>query len=188
MVEEQVDRPRPAADVSIRDEAPADVAVIREVTQAAFEPLEISNNTEHLIIEALRADGALAVSLVAEIDGRVVGHIALSPVRVSDGTEGWFGLGPVSVLPEHQRRGIGGKLIEQGLSRLREMGARGCCLVGHPGYYGRFGFEHVEGLGVEGVPPEVFFALSFEGPVPQGRVGFHEAFQAGGPPDEDAKN
>ena len=72
------------------------------------------------------------MSLVAEVDGRVVGHIAFSPVAMSDGTNHWYGLGPVSVLPQCQRRGIGKALIQEGLARLKELGAKGCCLVGHP--------------------------------------------------------
>jgi putative acetyltransferase len=114
------------------------------------------------------------------MDGRVIGHIAFSPVTLSDGTPDWYGLGPVSVLPEHQRKGVGKTLIEAGLSRLRDLDAGGCCLVGHPEYYRKFGFRNVSGLGHEGVPPEVFFALSFDGHFPQGAVAFHEAFKADG--------
>ena len=166
--------------VRIRSETKADVRAIAEVTAAAFKALEISNHTEQFIIEGLRAANALAVSLVAEKDGLVIGHIAFSPVTLSDGTPNWYGLGPVSVLPEHQRRGIGKTLIREGLSRLKDMGARGCCLVGHPEYYRKFGFKNVPGLGHEGVPPEVFFALPFDGRAPQGTVRFHEAFNADG--------
>ncbi len=164
-----------------RNETSDDIDVIREVTVAAFRTLEIINQTEQFIIEALREAKVLTVSLVAEEDGRVAGHIAFSPVTTSDGTHGWCGLGPVSVLPEHQRKGIGKKLIEEGLSRLRDLNAGGCCLVGHPEYYKQFGFENVSGLVHEGVPPEVFFALSFDGHIPQGKVNFHEAFKADGP-------
>ena len=81
-------------EVLIRPETPADVNDIAEVTEAAFRTLEISNNTEQFIIAALRAANALAVSLVAEVEGRVVGHIAFSPVTMSDGTPNWYGLGP----------------------------------------------------------------------------------------------
>jgi putative acetyltransferase len=167
-------------EIVIRDETDDDIAAIAEVTIAAFETLEMSSHTEQFIVEALRSAKALTVSLVAEAGGRVVGHIAFSPVRISDGAARWYGLGPVSVLPEHQRQGIGKALIREGLSRLRDLGARGCCLVGHPGYYRQFGFDNVAGLGVEGVPPEVFFAIAFDGNMPQGEVLFHDAFQADG--------
>ena len=167
-------------DFVIRNEEPDDAGAITEVTIAAFEGLEISQHTEQFIVDALRAANALAVSLVAEIDGRVVGHVAFSPVTISDGTPDWHGLGPVSVLPAHQRKGIGKALVKEGLSRLKDLNARGCCLVGHPAYYRQFGFENTPGLGLDGVPPEVFFALSFDGHVPHGTVVFHEAFKADG--------
>jgi putative acetyltransferase len=166
--------------IVIRSETDADVRAITGVTVAAFETLEISDHTEQFIVEALRAARALSVSLVAEVEGRVVGHIAFSPVTLSDGTRNWYGLGPVSVLPAYQRQGIGKALIREGLSRLKDRDARGCCLVGHPDYYRKFGFENVSGLQIEGVPPEVFFALSFDGHIPQGTVTFHEGFKADG--------
>jgi putative acetyltransferase len=166
--------------IVIRDETKADVAVISEVTIAAFATMEISNHTEQFIIEALRSARALTLSLVAEVDGRVLGHIAFSPVSISDGTDNWYGLGPLSVLPEYQRRGIGKALIQEGLSRLKKLGAKGCCLVGHPEYYKKFGFGNIPELVHEGVPPEVFLALSFDGSTPQGFVTFHEGFKADG--------
>ncbi len=166
--------------IVIRGETDADVDAIRDVTVSAFQTLEISGHTEQFIIEALRAAKGLTVSLVAEVEGRVVGHIAFSPVAMSDGTGGWYGLGPVSVLPEYQRQGIGKALIQAGLSRLKGLDARGVCLVGHPEYYSKLGFKNVQGLGLDGVPQEVFFVLSFDGQVPQGIVTFHEAFNASG--------
>ncbi len=166
--------------IVIRDETNADVGMIAEVTIAAFKTLEISNHTEQFIIEALRAAKSLTVSLVAEVDGRVVGHIAFSPVIISDGTRNWYGLGPISVLPEYQRKGIGKTLIQEGLSRLKVLNAQGCCLVGHPDYYRKFGFKNMSELVHEGVPQEVFFALSFDGHTPQGIVTFHEGFKADG--------
>jgi putative acetyltransferase len=167
-------------EILIRNESDADLGAIAEVTAAAFKTLEISNHTEQFIIAALRAAQALTVSLVAEADGRVIGHIAFSPVTISDGTQNWFGLGPLSVLPECQRQGIGKALVQEGLSRLKALNAQGCCLVGHPDYYRKFGFVTVPGLVLEGVPPEVFFALSFDGRVPQGTVTFHQGFMAEG--------
>jgi putative acetyltransferase len=171
--------------IVIRSERDSDISAIAEVTAAAFETLEISNHTEQFIIEGLRAAGAIRLSLVAELDGRVAGHVAFSPVSISDGTADWYGLGPVSVMPAFQRQGIGKALIQEGLSRLKEMGAGGCCLVGHPDYYIKFGFQNMPGLVLEGVPPEVFFALSFDGHIPRGSVAFHEAFMADGG-EEDA--
>ncbi|MRS04260.1 N-acetyltransferase [bacterium] len=164
----------------IRNDTEMDCATITELTAKAFETLEISDHTEQFIIMELRAAKALTLSLVAEIEGRVVGHIAFSPVTLSDGTTDWYGLGPVSVLPEYQKQGIGSALINEGLERLKSMGAKGCCLVGHPGYYGRFGFVNTDEFTLEGVPPEAFFALSFDGKIPKGTVTFHEAFFAGG--------
>ena len=166
--------------IAIRNEVDADVSAITEVTVAAFKTLEISNHTEQYIIAALRAAGALTLSLVAELEGRVIGHVAFSPVTISDGTRNGCGLGPVSVLPAYQRQGVGKALIREGLARLKSMNAQGCCLVGHPDYYRKVGFINMPALVLEGVPQEVFFARSFDGHIPQGTVTFHDAFKADG--------
>jgi len=166
------------ATIAVRDETQEDLRAIAAVTSEAFKTMAISRHTEQFIVEALRTANALTISLIAEADGRVVGHIAFSPVTIADGTANWYGLGPVSVLPQCQRTGIGSALIREGLSRLRALHAGGCCLVGHPHYYRRFGFEHITGLFHDGVPPEVFFALSFDGSIPQGQVIFHDGFTA----------
>ncbi|NMM44127.1 N-acetyltransferase [Rhodospirillaceae bacterium KN72] len=164
--------------ITIRPETDDDTAAIHDITVAAFADLEISNHTEQFIVEALRLAHALTVSLVAEVDGRLVGHIAFSPITLSDGTKGWYGLGPVSVAPDCQRQGIGTALIEEGLSRLKKLGAHGCCLVGHPEYYPRFGFRNRPELTLDGVPPYAFFALSYDSTYPTATVTFHEAFAA----------
>jgi putative acetyltransferase len=173
--------------ITIRRETAADAAAISAVTVAAFQTLKVSNLTEHYIIAALRRAGALTLSLVAEVDGELVGHIAFSPVTMSGGTGGWYGLGPVSVLPAYQRQGVGKALIQEGLAQLQAMGAAGCCLVGHPDYYPKFGFRNPSGLVYAGVPPEVFFVLPFDGCIPQGTVTFHDAFKADGPPADDLR-
>ncbi len=162
----------------IRKETAADSEEISQVTIAAFKTLPISNHTEQFIINALRAAGALTISLVAEIDGRVVGHIAFSPVTISDGTIGWQGLGPVSVLPEYHKQGIGKSLINNGLSMLKELGGQGCALVGDPNYYNRFGFRNYPELIYEGIPQEFFLSLPFTNRAPHGIVVFHEGFLA----------
>jgi putative acetyltransferase len=164
----------------IRNETSSDMAAINEVTIAAFLTLAISNHTEQFIINALRNANVLTISLVAEIDGKIVGHIAFSPATISDGATGWYGLGPVSVLPEYQKKGIGKSLINEGLSLLKKLGGQGCVLVGHPDYYKRLGFQNIPELVHEGIPPEVFFALPFTEKVPKGIVVFHEGFLANG--------
>jgi putative acetyltransferase len=167
-------------EVLIRNETDADVSTITEVTVAAFKTLDISNHTEQFIIEALRAAGALTISLVAEIGGCLAGHIAFSPMKIWDGTQNWCVLGPISVLPEYQRQGIGNILTKEGLKTFKDMGAQGCCLVGHPEYYKKCGFKNVSGLVCEGAPQEVFSVLSFDGDIPQRTVTFHEGFKASG--------
>ena len=162
----------------IRKETTSDIEAITLVTIAAFKTLPISNNTEQFIIKALRAAGALSLSLVAEIQGRVVGHIAFSPVTISDGSKQWYGLGPVSVLPDYHKQGIGKSLIDEGLSLLKDMGSKGCALVGDPEYYKRFGFRNYSELIHDGVPREVFLVLPFTKMVPQGAIVFHEGFLA----------
>lgn len=162
----------------IRDEKDTDFGAISEVTIAAFNTLTISNHTEQFIINALRKTNALTVSLVAEIDGQVVGHIAFSPVTISDGSPDWYGLGPVSVLPEYQRQGVGKALIHEGLARLKAMGGKGCALVGDPRYYKRFGFRNSPTMIHEGIPQDVFLVLPFDEKIPQGTVVFHEGFSA----------
>jgi putative acetyltransferase len=162
----------------LRNERVTDIEAITEITIAAFKNHPISNHTEQFIINALRAAGALTISLVAEIDGQVVGHIAFSPVTVSDGATGWYGLGPVSVLPDFQKQGIGKALINEGLSLLKNIGGQGCALVGDPNYYKRFDFKNYPELVHEGVPQEVFLVLPFTEKIPKGIVVFHEGFLA----------
>jgi putative acetyltransferase len=164
----------------IRQELGSDVEEIFEVTKAAFADHPYSHQTEQFIVNALRAAKALSISLVAEIDGKVVGHIAFSPVAISDGSHSWYGLGPVSVLPSFQKRGIGKSLIHEGLALLKVLGAQGCVLVGDPGYYERFGFRSFPDLSVEGVPPENILALPFDNRIPHGEVILHQAFSAKG--------
>ena len=164
----------------IRKETESDVEVIFEITKAAFADHPYSHQTEQFIVNALRAAKALSISLVAEIDGKVVGHIAFSPVAISDGNHNWYGLGPVSVLPAFQKRGVGKSLIHEGLALLKTLGANGCVLVGDPRYYERFGFKSFPDLSIEGVPPENILVLAFDNRIPHGEVIFHQAFSAKG--------
>lgn len=163
----------------IRPETPADHAAIREINIAAFADHPYSRQTEHLIVEALRSAGALAVSLVAEEHGRVAGHIACSKAPVDDTDLGWYLLGPVAVLPGLQRRGLGSALVRAGMDELRKLGAKGCVLVGDPAFYTRLGFRPAKHLHYPGVPQEFVLCLPFDGAEPEGDVGHHPAFEAG---------
>jgi putative acetyltransferase len=160
----------------IRDECPPDTAAIYDITKAAFATMPFSDGDEHDLIDKLRADGALTLSLVAEQDGEVLGHIAFSPVSIAGADGDWYGLGPVSVRPDRQQRGIGGALIRAGVARLEQMNAAGCVLLGHREYYPRFGFAHDPGLTYGGEVNLAFQQLTLRGSTPQGDVVYHPAF------------
>ncbi|MFN5782196.1 MAG: GNAT family N-acetyltransferase [Novosphingobium sp.] len=160
----------------IRDECPSDVAVIYDVTKAAFATMPFSDGDEPELVDKLRAAKALTLSLVAEEDGEVLGHIAFSPVSIAGAQGDWYGLGPVSVRPDRQRQGIGAALIRAGLARLEAIGAAGCILLGHRDYYPRFGFAHDPGLTFAGQVNLALQQLTLRGPTPQGDVIYHPAF------------
>ena len=162
--------------IEIRAEQSADEAAIYQVTRDAFRGQPYAGGNEQDVVNRLRERGLLSLSLVALDGGRVVGQVTFSPVTLSDGSEGWYGLGPVSVTPQRQREGIGGQLIRAGLAALSERGARGCVLTGNPAYYQRFGFE----LAPDHVPEvesPAFFQLKRLGAAGEtGRFAFHPPF------------
>ncbi|THB63322.1 MAG: N-acetyltransferase [Desulfovibrio sp.] len=166
--------------MTIHDERPGDETLISEIQYAAFKghPMHApgAEPTEHLIVERLRMASALSLSLLAEINGQGVGHIAISPVALSESGRGWYILGPVGILPEHQLKGIGSALVGAALQGMREKGAKGVVLVGDPGYYSRFGFNSFPGLKHHGVPDKYVLALPFAEEPPQGAIIAHEAF------------
>lgn len=162
----------------IRPESPADAAAIRAVVEVAFRGVAHSRQTEAAIVDALRASGALSLSLVADQHGSVIGHAAVSPVRVDGADIDWFGLGPVAVRPDRQGAGVGSALIEAALDQLAARGARGCVVLGDPGYYGRFGFVSDPALRYPGVPAEYFQARVLRGPPARGDVAYPPAFAA----------
>lgn len=162
----------------VRDEAPPDREAIRDVVTAAFARVVHSRQTEARIVDALRAAGALAVSLVAVEGGELLGHVGFSKVTIDGADVGWYGLGPVAVRPDRQGAGIGSALVRAGLDRLRAAGAAGCVVLGEPAYYGRFGFQADDRLRLPGVEPRYFQALPFGDAVPAGTVAYHPAFSA----------
>lgn len=163
-------------DVLVRTEEPNDCDAIREITRAAFEGKAYSDGTEAPIIDALRNAGELTISLVAAEKDQIVGHVAFSPVTINGKNVGWFGLGPVSVLPDRQKRGIGSKLIRFGLDDLKKRDAKGCLLVGDPNYYSRFGFRTTKAMTYREGLEKYFQILSFGAEIPSGQVEFHESF------------
>ncbi|PWK67601.1 N-acetyltransferase [Aminobacter sp. AP02] len=160
----------------IRPETPADHDAIHELTWIAFRPMPYSAGTEADIIRRLRADSVLTISLVAEDDGEIVGHVAFSPVSIDGRHDGWFGLGPISVKPERQRQGIGKTLIAAGLTMLGERGASGCALIGNPEVYSHAGFVSDGRLTDGDVDVRYVQRLVLRGPAPSGALKFAPAF------------
>jgi putative acetyltransferase len=161
---------------TIRLERPSDVDAIGDLVRAAFLGMPYAAGDEAELVEALRGQNALSVSLVAEREGTIVGQIAFSPARPPRGTLGWYALGPLAVLPPHQRAGIGSALVHAGLESISELGAKGCILTGNSSYYSRFGFK----LSPENAPPgessEFFMVRLLGGQRPIGPIRLHEAF------------
>ena len=166
----------PAIPITIRPETSEDQDTIFALTEAAFREMEHADGDEQHLVNRLRDDGDLTLSLVAEDASRIVGHIAMSPVTISDGTKGWFGLGPVSVWPELHGRGIGSALVRHAIADMHHAGAKGIVLLGSPEYYGRFGFEHPPDIRFPGPPAPYFQALRLEGDWPTGEVRYARGF------------
>jgi putative acetyltransferase len=165
----------------IRPERPADEARIEAVVTAAF-----GRPDEARLVEALRAAGALRLSLVAAYDDDIVGHVAFSPVTVSGNADGIavWGLAPLAIMPLHQKAGIGRMLVKAGLDQAEAMGAQAAVVLGDPAYYGRFGFVPAGLVGLEWehpCPPGAFQVTALaERALTRldGTVAYHAAFGA----------
>lgn len=167
--------------LQIEPEQPGDEAAIHDLTRRAFAGRPYAAGDEQELVDALRAAGALALSLVARLDGRLVGHLALSPATHETGATGWYTLGPISAAPELQRQGIGTALMSAARSWLEAQGAAGCILTGDPRYYSRHGYVPAPNHCPPGEPAQYFQLLALRGPAPAGRFGFHSLFA---PPSE----
>jgi putative acetyltransferase len=163
----------------VRHERTGDEEAIHGLTLAAFAPMPFSDGTEAQIISALRRSGDLVLSLVAEEDGTIIGHIAFSPATIGGVHDGWFGLGPVSVPPGRPRRGDGKPLIRKGLNLLRQNGASGCALIGNPDIYRRVGFVSDGQLSYRDLDRRYVQRIFFSGPAPRGELRFAAAFEDG---------
>ena len=162
--------------MEIRQENPEDHQAIHQLTTDAFAPMSYSDGTEPAIIDNLRAAGNLTLSLVTIKDDTLVAHVAFSPVTIGNNTDSWYGLGPVSVQPNLQRRGIGTALINEGLRVLEGMNAGGCALIGDPKYYRRFGFVSDGSIHFQGVSDEIVQWKSFTKQRPEGVLVFSPEF------------
>ncbi|HSF31853.1 MAG TPA: N-acetyltransferase [Candidatus Tectomicrobia bacterium] len=145
----------------VRWERPEDMPAIRQVNTLAF-----GRSDEAHLVDALRAVGKAALSLVAVEDDRIVGHILFSPVAIEMGDRMLpaLGLAPMAVVPERQRHGIGSQLIEAGLAACRNAGYNCVVVLGHPTYYPRFGFVPASRYGLKSVyevPDEAFMVLAW---------------------------
>jgi putative acetyltransferase len=164
--------------VRVRPETPADIRAIHDLTRRAFLGKPYSQGDEQHLNDALRSAGVLVLSLVAERDGVIVGHVAFSPGVSNDAAGGWYALGPISVDPDHQRQGIGGRLIAAGLERLVALGAKGCVLIGDTGYYPRHGFVPRPDLAPAGEPAQHYMIRKLDPAAPDTIVSFHPIFHA----------
>jgi predicted N-acetyltransferase YhbS len=139
--------------ITIRKETPEDYARVIELTEKAFKTMEFSDQTEGKLVENLRnSENFISdLSLVAELNGQVVGHILFTPLQIKNEQNSYTSLvlGPVSVLPEFQKQGIGGKLIRAGHQKAKELGFQSVILIGHPEYYPRFGYKTASGWGLK---------------------------------------
>jgi putative acetyltransferase len=163
----------------IRPEQPADIPAIRAVNLAAFE-----TNTEANLVDALRRQAHPIVSLVADDNGLVVGHILFSLVELSDDRElPMMGLAPMAVLPARQGQGIGSALVREGMAQCRQLGVGAVVVLGHAAYYPRFGFAPASRFGLRceyDVPDDVFMVLELTANLLRGRSGlvrYHAAFR-----------
>jgi len=153
--------------IEVRQERAKDIEAIRDVNKRAF-----GQDHEGNIVDALRSNGAALLSLVATLDDRVVGHIMYSPATIGDVTGA--ALGPMSVLPEHQRQGIGSQLVSAGTQKLKASGCPFIIVLGHPNFYPRFGFRRASSLAVKcewDVPDEVVMLLLLDESKMQGASG-----------------
>jgi predicted N-acetyltransferase YhbS len=153
---------------TIRKERPADYQAVFDIVELAFRTMPFADGDEQFLVERLRKNKAFIpeLSLVAEKENKLVGHILFTPLQIIAGDKVYnsLTLAPVSVLPEYHGRGIGSKLIEEGHRIAKTLGFTSCFVLGHPDYYPRFGYEPTGKWGIpppHGAPPEAFMAVEF---------------------------
>ena len=140
------------ASISVRQEVPADHQAVSVLIEEAFRKEKMSDHQEHLLVERLRNSASFvpALSLVAEVEGKIVGHILLTRIKIRNDREVFdsLALAPVSVLPDYQRGGIGGRLIEHAHRNARSLNYSSVVVLGHADYYPRFGYQRADRFGI----------------------------------------
>ena len=159
-------------DIILRHETPADHAAIHDLTAKAFAPMPFCDGTEADALDILRRDGQLALSLVAERAGQVVGQATFSPAWIENSDGDWFCLGPISVAKPFQRQGIGSRLSAEGLRQLALQRASGVVLMGNPSVYVPMGYRCDNGLSHGDIPRKYIHYQRFKGATPSGEVRF----------------
>lgn len=161
---------------AIRTERPGDEAAIRDMVRRAFTGHPYSDGDEADVIDRLRADGDLLLSLVAEQDDSIIAQVTYSPALLDNGEEGWVVLGPVAVEPAHQGLGVGRKLIAAGEAIMRERGVKGITVLGDPAIYARFGFAPDTPMWLAGELGWAFQVKSLGAPIPATEQRYVRAF------------
>jgi putative acetyltransferase len=163
--------------VLVRLETNDDIPAIHDLIKRAFAGKSYSDGTEPDLITQMRDKGALVFSFVAERDNTIMGHAAVSPAFAEDDSSGWYALGPISVEPTCQRAGVGTALIDEAMTRLARLNARGCIVLGDTNYYTRHGFMPRPDLAPKGEPAEHFMILPLIDNLPDTVVSFHPVLQ-----------
>lgn len=163
--------------LNVRPERSTDYSQIEALTLLAFQDKPYASGTEQYLAEKLRAKQALTLSLVVEKSNVIVGHIAVSPVKINDKLDACFGIGPLAVLPEVQGLGYGTQLLLDALEYLKSIDAKCCVLVGDPNFYSRVGFTVEKQLFYRDAPAEYFQSVWFCEERATGEVAFHDAFE-----------
>ena len=162
--------------MKIRLERPEDISTIGILTNEAFKTVSYGDGTEADIINAMRTDGSLSLSMVAEDADQIRGQVTVSPAKVG-GANGWYGIGPIAVDKNHFKQGIGSAMMHATIGWAWGMGASGLVLAGNPDYYLRFGFENDCGLTYLEHAPKYIHRLTLHGPAATGEITFAPALQ-----------
>ncbi len=161
---------------TVREERPGDEVAIHAMTRRAFEGHPFSDGDEADVIDRLRKDGDLLLSLVAEDEGTIIGQVTYSTARLSNGEDGWMVIGPICVEPARRGEGIGRALMDAGEQAMKARGVKGITVLGDPQIYGRFGYVRHTPMTLAGELGEFLQVKSFGAPIPAATLTYAPAF------------